>query len=52
LEALPVVLSVPYGLTGALAGVFLRLPWSLFWLSAKPDYHTLRALLALLLMAL
>ena len=50
--ALPVVLSVPYGLTGALAGVFLSLPWSLFWLSAKPDYRTLRALLALLLMAL
>jgi phosphatidate cytidylyltransferase len=38
--ALPVVLSVPYGLTGALAGVFLSLPWSLFWLSAKPDYGT------------
>ena len=50
--ALPVLLSIPYGLTGALAGVFLSLPWSLFWLSAKPDYRTLRALLALLLMAL
>ena len=44
--ALPVLLSIPYGLTGALAGVFLSLPWSLFWLSAKPDYRTLRALLA------
>lgn len=50
--ALPVLLSIPYGLTGALAGVFLNLPWSLFWLSAKPDYRTLRALLALLLIGL
>lgn len=50
--ALPVLLSIPFGLPGALAGVFLNLPWTLFWLSAKPDFRTLRALLALLLMAL
>ena len=49
---LPVLLSIPYGASGALAGVFLSLPWSLMWLSSKPEVRTLRALLALLLMAL
>jgi len=48
----PVLLSIPYGVNGALAGVFLSLPWSLMWLSSKPEVRTLRALLALLLMAL
>jgi phosphatidate cytidylyltransferase len=48
----PVLLSIPYGANGALAGVFLSLPWSLMWLSSKPEIRTLRALLALLLMAL
>jgi phosphatidate cytidylyltransferase len=48
----PVLLSIPYGANGALAGVFLSLPWSLMWLSSKPEVRTLRALLALLLMAL
>jgi phosphatidate cytidylyltransferase len=50
--ALPPLLSIPYGVSGALAGIFLSLPWSLLWLSGKPEARTLRALLALLLMAL
>src|SRR5918997_3016867 len=50
--ALPLLLSLPYGTSGALAGVFLSLPWSLLWLSGYPEARTLRALLALLLMAL
>ncbi len=43
--ALPVLLSVPYEGTGSL-------PWALFWLAAKPETRTLRAVLAVLLMAL
>ena len=50
--ALPLLLSLSYGTSGALAGVFLSLPWSLLWLSGYPEARTLRALLALLLMAL
>ncbi len=50
--ALPLLLSLPYGTSGALAGIFLSLPWSLLWLSGYPEARTLRALLALLLMAL
>ena len=50
--AFPVLLSIPSGATGALAGVVLSLPWALFWLAGKPEARTLRALLALLLMAL
>lgn len=50
--ALPVVLSIPYGANGALAGAVLSLPWALFWLAGKPEVRTLRAVLALLLMAL
>jgi phosphatidate cytidylyltransferase len=50
--AFPVLLSIPYGATGALAGVVLSLPWALFWLGSQPETRTLRALLALLLMAL
>jgi phosphatidate cytidylyltransferase len=48
----PVVLSIPYGLAGILAGALLSLPWALFWLAGKPDIRTLRAVLAVLLMAL
>jgi phosphatidate cytidylyltransferase len=50
--ALPVLLSIPNGATGALAGVVLSLPWALLWLAGQPEARTLRALLALLLMAL
>jgi phosphatidate cytidylyltransferase len=50
--AFPILLSIPYGTTGALAGVVLSLPWALFWLTVQPEARTLRALLALLLMAL
>ena len=50
--AFPVLLSIPYGTTGALAGVILSLPWALLWLAVQPEARTLRALLALLLMAL
>lgn len=50
--AFPILLSIPYGANGALAGVFLSLPWSLLWLAGQPEARTLRALLALLLMAL
>lgn len=48
----PVLLSIPYGVQGVLAGGLLSLPWALFWLAGKPEARTLRALLALLLMAL
>ncbi|CAN5606274.1 phosphatidate cytidylyltransferase [soil metagenome] len=47
----PVLLSIPYGVQGVLAGGILSLPWALFWLAGKPEARTLRALLALLLMA-
>jgi phosphatidate cytidylyltransferase len=50
--ALPFLLSVPYGRTGILAGAMLSLPWALLWLAAKPEIRTLRAVLAVLLMAL
>jgi phosphatidate cytidylyltransferase len=46
------LLSIPYGATGALAGVVLSLPWALLWLGIQPEARTLRAILALLLMAL
>jgi phosphatidate cytidylyltransferase len=49
---LPVFLSIPYGRTGILAGAMLSLPWALFWLAGKPEIRTLRAVLAVLLMAL
>lgn len=48
---LPVLLSIPYDTDGILAGVLLALPWALFWLAGKPEARTLRAVLALLLMA-
>ena len=49
---LPVLLSIPYELTGILAGALASLPWALFWLAGKPETRTLRAVLAVLLMAL
>jgi phosphatidate cytidylyltransferase len=49
---LPVLLSIPYGRTGILAGAMLSLPWALLWLAAKPEIRTLRAVLAVLLTAL
>jgi phosphatidate cytidylyltransferase len=49
---LPLLLSVPYQLTGILAGAMASLPWALFWLAGKPEARTLRAVLAVLLMAL
>jgi phosphatidate cytidylyltransferase len=50
--ALPILLSIPYGRTGILAGAMLSLPWALLWLAGKPEIRTLRAVLAVLLMAL
>lgn len=50
--ALPILLSIPYSRTGILAGAMLSLPWALLWLAAKPEIRTLRAVLAVLLMAL
>ncbi len=49
---LPILLSVPYERTGILAGAMLGLPWALFWLAGKPEIRTLRAVLAVLLMAM
>jgi phosphatidate cytidylyltransferase len=50
--ALPLLLSIPYHSTGVLAGAVAALPWSLFWLAARPETRTLRAVLAVLLMSL
>jgi phosphatidate cytidylyltransferase len=50
--ALPILLAVPYGRTGILAGAMLGLPWALFWLTGNLETRTLRAVLAVLLMAL
>ncbi|MBA2535767.1 MAG: phosphatidate cytidylyltransferase [Rubrobacter sp.] len=50
--ALPLLLSMPYHETGVLAGAIAGLPWALFWLAAKPETRTLRAVLAVLLMSL
>jgi phosphatidate cytidylyltransferase len=50
--ALPVLLSIPYGRAGILAGAMAGLPWALFWLAGRPETRTLRAVLAVLLMAL
>ena len=49
---LPLLLSIPYERTGILAGAMASLPWALFWLAGKPETRTLRAVLAVLLMAL
>ena len=50
--ALPLLLSIPYHETGVLAGAVAGLPWALFWLAARPEARTLRAVLAVLLMSL
>ncbi len=50
--AIPVLLSIPYRHTGILAGAVAGLPWALMWLAGKPETRTLRAVLAVLLMAL
>ena len=50
--ALPLLLSIPYHQTGILAGAMAALPWALLWLAARPETRTLRAVLAVLLMAL
>lgn len=49
---LPVLLSIPYEVQGILAGAMLSLPWALFWLAGRAETRTLRAVLAILLMAL
>ena len=49
---LPLILSIPYERTGILAGAILSLPWALFWLARRPETRTLKAVLAMLLMAL
>ena len=49
---LPLILSIPYERTGILAGAILSLPWGLFWLARRPETRTLKAVLAMLLMAL
>ena len=50
--ALPLLLSLAYHETGILAGAVAGLPWALFWLAARPETRTLRAVLAVLLMSL
>ena len=50
--ALPILLSVPSGASGALAGAVLVLPWTLLWLTGRAETYTLKGILALLLMAL
>ena len=50
--AIPVLLSIPYRKTGILAGAVAGLPWALIWLAGRPETRTLRAVLAVLLMAL
>ena len=49
---LPLLLSMPYDRAGILTGAMASLPWALFWLAGKPETRTLRAVLAVLLMAL
>lgn len=50
--ALPVLLSIPYGMGGVLAGALLGLPWALLWIAGRPQARALGTLLALLLMVL
>lgn len=50
--AIPILLSIPYQQTGILAGAVAGLPWALLWLAGRPETRTLRAVLAVLLMAL
>jgi phosphatidate cytidylyltransferase len=48
--ALPVLLSILYGTSGALAGAVLGLPWAFFWLVSWPEARTLRGVLGFFLM--
>lgn len=48
----PVLLSIRWDQIGILAGAMASLPWALFWLVGRPETRTLRAVLAVLLMAL
>ena len=48
---MPLLLSVPYGPAGILAGAMLGLPWALLWFAGRPETRTLQAVLAVLLMA-
>ena len=50
--AFPLLLAIPYHLTGILAGAMICLPWALFWFAGRPETRTLRAVLAVLLMSL
>ena len=50
--AIPILLSMRFHQTGILAGAVAGLPWALLWLAGKPETRTLRAVLAVLLMAL
>src|SRR5215204_5771922 len=50
--AVPILLAIPYGPTGILAGALLGLPWALLWFAGRPETRTLRAVLAVLLMSL
>jgi phosphatidate cytidylyltransferase len=50
--AIPILLSIRSEQTGILAGAVAGLPWALLWLAGKPETRTLRAVLAVLLMAL
>lgn len=47
----PILLSIPYGVAGILVGSMLSLPYALVWLAGRSDVRTLRAILAILLMA-
>jgi phosphatidate cytidylyltransferase len=49
---LPVLLSLPYSSSGALAGAVLGLPWAFFWLLSRSEARTLRGVLAFFLMTL
>jgi phosphatidate cytidylyltransferase len=49
---IPLLLAIPYGTSGILAGAMLGLPWALFWFAVRPETRTLRSVLAVLLMAL
>jgi phosphatidate cytidylyltransferase len=49
--AIPILLAIPYGLTGILAGALLGLPWALLWFAGRPETRTLKAVLAVFLMA-
>jgi phosphatidate cytidylyltransferase len=50
--AIPILLAIPYGPTGILAGALLGLPWALLWFAGRPETRTLKAVLAVFLMAL